>query len=85
MAKAIDEYNETKQKNSFVNVPSFYMVGTKIIQNDSIRFKLSCNHKRTQYDGELNISAIKKFLNEKQLNVYDVIEDINIYFTKRRL
>lgn len=78
LAKAIDEYNETKQKNSFVNVPSFYMVGTKIIQNDSIRFKLSCNHKRTQYDGELNISAIKKFLNEKQLNVYDVIEDINI-------
>ncbi len=78
LAKAIDEYNETEQKNSFVNVPSFYMVGTKIIQNDSIRFKLSCNHKRTQYDGELNISAIKNFLNEKQLNVYDLIEDINI-------
>ena len=78
LAKAIDEYDESKRKSSLVNVPSFYMVGTKIVQNDSIRFKLSCNYKRAQYDGELSIASIKTFLDEKQLNVYGVIEDINI-------
>lgn len=78
LAQAIDEYNGSKQNSNFVNVPSFYMVGTKIVQNDSIRFKLSCNYKRAEYDAELSIAAIKNFLEEKQLNVYDVIERINI-------
>jgi hypothetical protein len=78
LAKAIDEYDEAKLKTSLVNVPSFYMVGTKLVQNDSIRFKISCNYKRAQYDGELNIISIKNFLNEKQLNVFNVIKDINI-------
>lgn len=78
LAKAIDEYDESKLKTSRVNVPSFYMVGTKLVQNDSIRFKISCNHKRERYNGELNIISIKNFLNEKRLNVYDVIKNINI-------
>jgi len=78
LAKAIDEYDESKLKTSLVNVPSFYMVGTKLVQNDSIQFKISCKYKRAQYDGELNIISIKNFLSEKQFNVYDVIQDINI-------
>lgn len=78
LAKAIDEYDDSKLKTSLVNVPSFYMVGTKIVQNDSIQFKISCNYKRAQYSGELNIISIKNFLDEKKLNVYDVIKDINI-------
>lgn len=78
LAKSIDAYDESKLSNSIVNVPSFYMVGTKLVQNDSIRFKMSCNHKHAQYNGELNIRSIKNFLTEKQLNIYDVIKDINI-------
>lgn len=78
LAKAIAEYDESKLKTSLVNVPSFYMIGTKLVQNDSIQFKISCNYKRAQYNGELNIISIKNFLDEKQLDVYDGIKHINI-------
>ena len=78
LAQSIENYNESAQNTDLVNVPSFYMLGTKLIQNDSIRFKLTCNGKRKEYDGELTVDAIKDFLSDKGFNIYDVIDRINI-------
>ena len=78
LAKAIDEYDITKRNTDFVNVPSFYMVGTKLVQNDSVGYKLSCNQKHKDYDGELSINSIKTFILDKKLNIYHDIKDIKL-------
>ena len=78
LAKAIDEYDDIKRNNDFVNVPSFYMVGTRLIQNDSVKYKLSCNRKHKDYSGELSIDSITAFLSEKSLNIYDCIRAIKL-------
>lgn len=78
LAKAIDEYDDRKKYSELVNVPSFYMSGTKLVQNDSIRYKLTCNQKHKEYDGELSINAIRGFLSDKSLDIYDSIRDIKL-------
>lgn len=78
LSKAIDEYNAETSKFSFINVPSFYLVGTKIIQNDSIKFKLTCDRKHSEYDGELSIAAIQNFLSEKNLDIYTSVRNIKL-------
>lgn len=57
--------------------PLFYLVGTKIIQNDSIKFKLTCDRKHSEYDGELSIAAIQNFLSEKILIFIPQLEILN--------
>lgn len=78
LAEAITNYDDSAQNTTLINVPSFYMVGTKLIQNDSIRFKMSCNRKNKQYDGELSIEAIKSFLSDKELDISDSIRSIKL-------
>ncbi len=78
LSNAIDSYDDSMKNSSLVNVPSFYMIGTKLIQNDSIRFKMTCNRKSKQYDGELSIEAIKSFLDDKELTVADSIRNIKL-------
>lgn len=78
LANAIANYDDSLRNTTLVNVPSFYMVGTKLIQNDSIRFKMSCNRKNKQYDGELSIAAIKSFLEEKELDITECIRSIKL-------
>lgn len=78
LAEAIDCYDISSDHFTVVNVPSFYMVGTKIVQNDSVKFKLSCNRKHKEYTGELSIKAIKDFLQEKQLDIYNNIQNIKL-------
>lgn len=77
LAKAIDEYDINVNSDQIVNVPSFYMIGTKLVQNDSVKFKLSCR-KYKEYDGELSLSAIKEFVHEKNLNIYQDIRNIKL-------
>lgn len=78
LANAIEKYDNSAPKTALINVPSFYLIGTKLIQNDSIRFKMSCNRKNKQYDGELSIDAIKKFLQEKEIEIKDAIRSIKL-------
>lgn len=78
LANAIANYDDSLRNTTLINVPSFYMVGTKLIQNDSIRFKMSCNRKNKQYDGELSIDAIKSFIEEKELDITDCIRSIKL-------
>ena len=78
LANAIANYDDSLKNTALINVPSFYMVGTKLIQNDSIRFKMSCNRKNKQYDGELSIDAIKSFLEEKELDITTCIRSIKL-------
>ena len=78
LANAIANYDDSLRNTTLINVPSFYMVGTKLIQNDSIRFKMSCNRKNKQYDGELSIDAIKSFIEEKDLDITDCIRSIKL-------
>ena len=78
LSKAIDEYDAETSRFSFINVPSFYLVGTKIIQNDSIKFKLTCDRKHSEYDGELSITAIQNFLFEKNLDIYTSVRNIKL-------
>ena len=77
LAQAIDEYDEDTNSDQIVNVPSFYMVGTKLIQNDSVKFKLSCR-KYKEYDGELSVVAIQDFVEEKGLDIYSDIRNIKL-------
>jgi uncharacterized protein (TIGR04141 family) len=78
LAKSIDEFDVSKSTDSMVNVPSFYMVGTKLIQNDSVKFKISCNRKTEKYDGELSIEALKSYIKEKNIDIYAEIQNIKI-------
>lgn len=78
LADAIQKYDENAIAGNLINVPSFYMVGTRLIQNNSVRFKLSCNHRRSEFEGELSITAIRDFVEEKKLLLREVIRKINI-------
>lgn len=78
LAVAIEQYNGTGNDGNLINVPSFYMMGTRLIQNDSVRFKLSCNHKSLEFDGELSINAINEFVEQKGFALQEVIQRINI-------
>lgn len=78
LAHSIDEYEDHAKTDSYVNVPSFYLVGTKIIQNDILRFRLICNRVKKEYEGEISIESIQSYLIETQINVYDDIENIKL-------
>lgn len=78
LATAMGNYNDSENNGNLINVPSFYVMGTKIIQNDSVKFKLSCNHRSIEYDGELSITAINDFATQKGFSLQDVIQKINI-------
>ena len=78
LAVAIEQYDGAANDGNLINVPSFYMMGTRLIQNDSVRFKLSCNHKSLEFDGELSITAINEFVREKEFALQEVIQKINI-------
>lgn len=78
LAKAIDEYSEDSQNTNFVNIPSFSMVGTKIYQNDIVGYKLTCQRRRGEFEGEPSVSKIKEFLSENNQNIYEVINQINM-------
>lgn len=78
LADAIEQYDGTAHDGNLINVPSFYMLGTRLIQNDSVCFKLSCNYKSAEYEGELSVKAIKDFVTQKCFSLQDVIQKINI-------
>lgn len=78
LATAIENYNGTSSDGNLINVPSFYMMGTRIIQNDAVKFKLSCNHKSMEFDGELSIAAINDFVAQKGFLLQEVLHKINI-------
>ena len=78
LACKIKEYDDSSAGSKFINVPSFYLLGTQVIQNDFIRFKFTCNHKSKDYDGELTIDILRSFLERKGLDVEKCIKNINI-------
>jgi len=78
LAKAIDDYDESEKNNKFVNIPSFILEGTKIVQNNCLQYKLTCNHKGKVYSGDLSITAIKDFVESKNLNLYSDISKIKV-------
>lgn len=78
LAIAIEQYDGTGSDGNLINVPSFYVMGTRLIQNDSVRFKLSCNHKSVEYEGELSINAINDFVAQKGFSLQETIQKINI-------
>lgn len=78
LADAIAHYEDEVQSENLINVPSFYMLGTRLIQNDFVRFKLSCNYKSEEYEGELSIAAVKRFVADKGFEIRDVIQRINV-------
>ena len=78
LAVAIEQYDGTANGGKLINVPSFYMMGTRLMQNDSVRFRLSCNYKSLEFDGELSITAINEFVRQKDLTLQEVIQKINI-------
>ena len=78
LAASIETYDISQCSTNLVNVPSFYMVGTKLIQNDSVKFKLSCKHKSEEFEGELSIEAINSFIKKHHFDIHEVIKSINI-------
>ena len=78
LAQSIFEYEAHAKTDSYVNFPSFYLVGTRIIQNDILRYRLICNRIKKEYEGELSIESIQSFVKEKQINIYDNIENIKL-------
>lgn len=78
LADAIETYDENCNLSGLINVPSFYLVGTKIIQNDFVKYKLSCNRKRQEVEGELDIRHIKDFMISTEQSVQENIRHINI-------
>jgi len=77
LAQSIRDYDPDKTADYF-NVPSFYLLGTKIIQTDFSKYKITCDHKRIEIDGELSLSALKRFLSDENIDVMANIRKINI-------
>lgn len=77
LAESIRDYNPA-QTTDYFSVPSFYLLGTKIMQTDFLSYKLICCRKSKEYDGELNISSLRDFMNEKNLDIVENIRKINI-------
>ncbi|SJZ96250.1 DUF6119 family protein [Anaerorhabdus furcosa] len=77
LAEAIRDYDPAKIADYF-SVPSFYLLGTKIMQTDFSKYKLSCNHKVQEFDGELSIFSVKQFLDVNGYDIISHIQKINI-------
>jgi len=77
LAKSIRDYNPDNTPDYF-SVPSFYLLGTRIIQTDFSRYKLTCNHRKIEIDGELSILDLKLFLENEGIDVITNIRKINI-------
>lgn len=78
LAKSIDEYDESKGGGALVSMPSFYIVGTKLIQNESLRYKFICRIKSEPYYGDVSITSLKEFVVAKQIDIYQNISKIKI-------
>lgn len=78
LATAIDEYDETEKNNKFVNIPSFIIEGTTILQNDCLELELSCNHKSQTYSSDLCIQTIKEFALKKEIDLHTDLSRINV-------
>ncbi len=77
LSQSIAEYDPNNSTDYF-NVPSFYLLGTRIIQTDFSKFKITCNHKKAEYSGELSIEALKDFIENANIDIYEHIRKINI-------
>ena len=77
LASAIEDYSDKRNK---ISVPSFYLLGTKLMQNDSGKFKLSYNRKKQEFENELSLDAVNEFVKENDLDLKEVIKDIKIAF-----
>ena len=77
LAQAINDF-EISHSTDFFNVPSFYLLGTRIIQTDFSKFKITCDGKRAEFDEELNILVLQEFLREKSIDIFSSIRNINI-------
>lgn len=78
LAEAIDQYEDCPYKESYINIPSFYLVGTNNIENDCVGFKITCKGKRKEYIDDFSISYIKNFMDEKSLDLKENIKKINL-------
>jgi uncharacterized protein (TIGR04141 family) len=77
LAQAIRDY-DSSQTSDYFNVPSFYLLGTKLIQTDFSKYKITCNHRKIEIDGELSITALKKFMEDESLDIITQIRKVNI-------
>ena len=78
LAKSIDKYNESKSNCTSVSMPSFYILGTKLVQNDFMNYKFICNRKSEKNSGEISISKLKTFIVNKGIDIYTDIRKINV-------
>lgn len=81
LAKSIANYN-VLEKDSFVNIPSFFIVGTKFFQMDTIGVKLYCNNKARCYEQDLNITLLLDFLSEVGADIEVDFENIKVALLK---
>ena len=81
LAKAIKE-NDSSHSGSRINIPSFFLVGTKYFQNDFIGVKLTCNGKRRQYEDELTIPLLNSFISDVGCNIENDLTSINVSFLR---
>ena len=77
LAEAIRDY-DPNQTADYISVPSFYLLDTKIMQTDFLSYKISCNRRSKEFDGELNILTLRHFMEEKNLDIVELIRKINI-------
>lgn len=79
LANAIANYDGTSA-SSAMNIPSFFLVGTKLFQNDAIGFTLYGVRRSKEYIGELTIERLLEFVREFNIDLGQDIRKIKVRF-----
>lgn len=80
LADAITKYDNNYTDQGIVHIPTIYLSGTRIIQNDIISYHLSCGRTNKDFTEEFDINAINNFANKHGLNLSEEISRIKIKF-----
>ena len=75
LVESIRNIDSDQSCNNYVSIPSFYISGTQIVQNNSVHYRLTCKHKVYEVDGELGINSLNAFSVEKGVALEDIIDN----------
>lgn len=79
LAEAILTWTNDSNEAS-LSIPSYFLLGTNFISNNSCRYKIIYNRKGIIISSELSISSLKTCLDEYKIDIMDAIESLKICF-----
>jgi len=82
LIKAIEQWDQSDSHND-ISVPTFFLIGTKIMQSNASEYTVTCNHKSLTLSGDLAFAPIIQFWRENSIPLDVALLKTNVRVEKK--